>query len=226
MHQFFILVVYFYALSNPNWGYQPTGVIVHRAMYKAWCMQEKQSLRMYTHYFHKEQLCTGLGMFFLGNMVLEWREHEHEYVDRAVLGDINAQQSLRMCGLYKFWKLVGLRSQPRLLQMFVDYWDPDTEAFILDGMPLRLEVEDIYFILGLSHRGEVVNLRTRGVGGGLTIEDYIVAYGIPNTEKIGIQVLVNVIQSLSLKVIVLVLERITGLESLHQASLPLMFYSV
>ena len=36
----------------------------------------------------------------------------------------------------------------------------------------------------------------------------------------------NVIHSLSLKVIVLVLERIVGLESLHQASWPLMFYLV
>ena len=55
--------------------------------------------------------------------------------------------------------------------MFVDYLDLDTEAFMLDEIPLRLEVEGIYFIIGLSHPGEVVNLRAHGVGGGLTIED-------------------------------------------------------
>ena len=64
--------------------------------------------------------------------------------------------------------------------MFIDYSDPDTEAFIPDGMPLRLEVEDIYFIIGLSSRGEVVNLKAQGVGGGLTIEEYIVVYCIPD----------------------------------------------
>ena len=53
--------------------------------------------------------------------------------------------------------------------MFVDYWDPDTKSFMLDGMPLRLEVEDIYFIRGLSRRGEVVNLRAHGVFGGITL---------------------------------------------------------
>ena len=41
-------------------------------------------------------------------------------------------------------------------------------------MSLTIEVEDIYFITGLSQRGEVVNLRSRGgPGGGLTIDEYI-----------------------------------------------------
>ena len=102
--------------------------------------------------------------------------------------------------------------------MLVHYWDLDTEAFEFDGMPLRLEVEDIYFITGLSLRGEVVNLRAHGVGVGLTIGEYIVVYCLPDTENIGIQVPVNSIQSLSLKVTVLVLARITGLASLHQDS--------
>ena len=66
--------------------------------------------------------------------------------------------------------------------MLVDYWDPDTEEYDhLDGMPLRLEVEDVYFITGLSRRGKVVNLRAHGVGGGLTIEEYIVVYCLPDT---------------------------------------------
>ena len=65
---------------------------------------------------------------FLGRMVLEWREHEHEDVDRAFLSYVNTQKSFRIYGLYKFWNLGGLRAQPRLLQMFVDYWDLDTGA--------------------------------------------------------------------------------------------------
>ena len=62
----------------------------------------------------------------IGRIVLELREREHEDVDRKVHQDINDQQALKRCGLYKFWKLAGLRAQPRLLQMFVDYWDLDT----------------------------------------------------------------------------------------------------
>ena len=95
---------------------------------------------MYIHKYYKEQSRTGPGMsnfmvkshknsFFLGRMVLEWRECEHEDVDKEILGDVKAQQSLRRCGLYKFWNLRVLRARPSLLHMFVDYWDLDTEAF-------------------------------------------------------------------------------------------------
>ena len=59
-------------------------------------------------------------------MVLEWREHDHGEVEEAVTADLMAQQALRACGLYKFWCLGGLRTKPRLLQMLVDYWDPDS----------------------------------------------------------------------------------------------------
>ena len=83
-------------------------------------------------------------------MVLEWREREHGDVEEAVHGDLMAQQALRACRIYKFWCLGGLRAKPRLLQMLVDYWDPDSESFQIYGMSLTIEVEDIYFITGLS----------------------------------------------------------------------------
>ena len=85
--------------------------------------------------------------------------------------------------------------------MLVDYWDPDSESFQIDGMSLTIEVEDIYFITGLSRQGEVVNLRSRGPGGGLTIDEYIVMYCYPDTEKVGNQIPTNSIQVLSLKAI-------------------------
>jgi hypothetical protein len=90
-------------------------------------------------------------------MVLEWREREHEEVDAAV-----AQEALKICGLYKFWALKGMRAQVRFLEMLVGYWDPDSESFILDGQPLMIKVEDIYFLTRLSRRGEVVDLKLGG----------------------------------------------------------------
>jgi hypothetical protein len=46
------------------------------------------------------------------------------------------------------------------------------------------------------------------------------------TEKVGSQLPIRVIENLSLKIIVLVLTQISGLASLHQVSRPLMFYVV
>jgi hypothetical protein len=59
-------------------------------------------------------------------MVLEWREREHEEVDAVVDQDLVAQVTLKICGLYKFWDLKGMRAQVRLLEMLVGYWDPDS----------------------------------------------------------------------------------------------------
>ena len=76
-------------------------------------------------------------------MVLEWREREHEQVDVTVERDLEAQMALKICGLYTFWALKVMRAQVRLLHMLVNYWDPDTETFNLDGKPSRIEVDDI-----------------------------------------------------------------------------------
>ena len=99
--------------------------------------------------------------------------------------------------------------------MLVDYYDPNFESFQIDGMSLTIEVEDIYFITGLSRRGEVVNLCSRRPRGGLTIDEYIAVYCFPDTEKVGSQIPTNSIEVLGLNAILLALGRIAGLASLH-----------
>ena len=91
-------------------------------------------------------------------MALEWREREHGDVEEYFQADLITQQALQTCGLYKFWCLGSLRAKPRILQLLVDYWDPESETFQIEGMSLNIKVEEIYFIIGLSQRGEVVNL--------------------------------------------------------------------
>ena len=60
----------------------------------------------------------------------------------------------------------------------------------------------------------------------MTIDYYIVLYFLPNTKKVGSQILTNVIKILGLKAILLALGRIASFASLHQASQPMMFYAV
>jgi hypothetical protein len=54
--------------------------------------------------------------------------------------------------------------QPRLLNALVDYWHLDAEAFMLEGQSLVPTTEDIYFLTGLSRRGEPVNFQTFPAG--------------------------------------------------------------
>ena len=60
-----------------------------------------------------------------------------------------------------------------------------------------------------------MNLRSHGPGGGLNIEEYIDVYFLPDTKKVGSQILTNVVQNLGLKAILLALGRIAGLASLN-----------
>ena len=61
----------------------------------------------------------------------------------------------------------------------------------------------------------MVNLLSRGPGGGMTINKYIVVYYFLEMEKVGSQIPTNSIEILGLKAILLALGRITGLASLH-----------
>ena len=93
-------------------------------------------------------------------------------------------------------------------------------------MPLSIEFEDIYFITGFYGRGEVVNLWSRGLGGGLIIHEHINVYCVQDTEKFRSQIPTNAIQNLELKSILLALGWIARLEFLHQDSRPMIFYVV
>ena len=111
-------------------------------------------------------------MIFSSRMTLTWREREHSAVDNEVMNNDEALDALQGCGLLKFFKLPNMKANTPLLERLIDYWDVDEEAFIIDQMPLRVEVEDIYFIMGLSRRGEVVHSwgRTRN---SLSVHDYV-----------------------------------------------------
>jgi hypothetical protein len=110
---------------------------------------------------------------FLENyrMSILWREHEHEEVDRAVFDNDDSKQALCSCSMYKFFQVGGMRAQRRLLNILIDYWNSDVEDFMLVGQSLTITVEDIYFIIGLSRRGEVPNFQYRG--GGQSINEFI-----------------------------------------------------
>lgn len=94
-------------------------------------------------------------------MTITWREREHTTIDNEVMNDQQASDALRGCVLFKFFKIPNMKANTRLPEMLIHYWSVEDDAFMIDQMPLRIEVEDIYFITGLSQRGEVVHSTSR-----------------------------------------------------------------
>jgi hypothetical protein len=150
-------------------------------------------------------------------MYVHWREREHEAISELVAGDPNVMAALMQCGFLKFFLCPFMRVQPRLLNALIDYWHPDAEAFMLEGQSLVPTTEDIYFLTGLSRRGEPVNFRTFLVGP-LNIADLIALHCEAGTNCLSSQVPISKITDLSLQAILLLIGRITGSATLHQAS--------
>lgn len=61
---------------------------------------------------------------------------------------------LKNCGLLKFFVVSYLKAQPDLLQYLVRAWDPNEGIFNIWGQELEIDATDIYFLTGLSWRGE------------------------------------------------------------------------
>ena len=97
--------------------------------------------------------------------MLIWREREHEEVDEAAMLHFPTQRALKACGLYKFWAISGMRAQVELLTWLVNRWNVEDQCFFIGGHRLEIELEDIYFLTGLSKRGEQVSLFGTRPGG-------------------------------------------------------------
>ena len=89
--------------------------------------------------------------------MLESREREHEEVDDAAMNDPAVMCVLRNCGLYKFGAIQGMREQVELMTWLAKKWDVQEQCFIIGDHKLELELEDIYFLTGLSKRGEHIS---------------------------------------------------------------------
>jgi hypothetical protein len=88
---------------------------------------------------------------------------------------------------------------------------------MLEGQSLVPTTEDIYFLTGLSRRGEPVNFQTFPAGPS-KVSELIDEYCEAGTDHRGSSVPVSRITSLALQTILLLIGRITGSAAVHQAS--------
>jgi hypothetical protein len=147
-------------------------------------------------------------------MYVHWREREHEDIDSMVKEDLVVVSTFKQCGLWKFFRCPLMQAQPRLLNALVDYWNPDVEAFMIEGQSLTPMTEDIYFLTGLSRIGEPFNLHVFP-SGPHNISELIEQHCEVGTDEVGSHLPIHKITNLSLKVIVLLIGWITRSVALH-----------
>ena len=87
-----------------------------------------------------------------------WKEMEHEVLDAQAVNDPATIEALRNCGLLKYFRIPGMKAHVQLLEYIINMWDPDQENFVVGVHIFPIEIEDIYFLTGLSMRGSPVVL--------------------------------------------------------------------
>jgi hypothetical protein len=115
-------------------------------------------------------------------MVLEWCKREHEEDNAIVKYHPPTIAALRKCGLLKYFRIPGMRAQVRLLEYLVHMWDPNQQVFHVGVHTLSLDIEDIYFLTGLSRRGYYMSL-IGSRGGGLPMSEYCRLHCVPEAER-------------------------------------------
>ena len=88
-------------------------------------------------------------------MAFVWQERTHDNDDIAAFADVGCRNALRGCGLLKFFLTPHLRAQPDLLELLIRARNPIDGKFIIRGRDIGFDYTDIYFLIGLSRRGEM-----------------------------------------------------------------------
>jgi hypothetical protein len=102
-----------------------------------------------------------------------------------------------------------MRAQLRLLEYLVHMWDMNQQAFRVGAHILMIDIEDIYFLIDLSHRGSRVML-TGSRGGGKPMSHYISAHCVPGTQKHRGKVAIRDVRDLPLRTILYTIMHMVG----------------
>jgi hypothetical protein len=149
-------------------------------------------------------------------IMLKWREREHEEEDCIAGNDPNIVMALRECSLLKLFKVWGMRAQLVLLEHLVRMWDVNEFFFHVGVLALTLEIDDIYFLTGLSHRESRVSL-SGDRGGGEPMDYYIVQHCSTGIDKQSGKVPIKNVLELPLRTIVFTITHVAGSAAPHMA---------
>lgn len=149
--------------------------------------------------------------------MVDWKEREHEDIDIQEMVEPNSLNALRNCGLLKFLLTPSLQAQAKLLHYLISFCDVNREVFMICDQELEFETLDIYFITGLSQRGELVNIYgSRPIGESVTM---LLAEQRPEAlkSKTG-NIDIMIVRYIALRVLLLTLNKVVWAQAYHQTN--------
>ena len=104
-------------------------------------------------------------------------------------------------------------------------WNPEQQHFEVGAHILIVEVEDIYFLIGLSRQGAPISL-IGSRGGDITTQELIDHHCIPGTRTSGKKIPIKAVMDGPLWTIFFTMQRVVGIQGVHQAFRAHMLYSI
>ena len=101
-------------------------------------------------------------------------------------------------------------SHERLLEHILWMWNPEQQYFEVGAHILTIEVEDIYFLIGLSRQGAPISL-TSSHGGGITTQELIDRHYIPGTRTLGNKIPIKAVVDGPLRTVLFPMQRVAGI---------------
>ena len=104
-------------------------------------------------------------------------------------------------------------------------WNPEQQYFKVGAHILTMEVEDIYFLTGLSRRGAPISL-TGSRGGDITTRELIDQHYAPRTGTSGKKIVIKTMTDRALRTVLFTMQRVVKSQVVHQASRAHMMYAI
>ena len=124
--------------------------------------------------------------------------------------------ALRNRDFLKLFKTQCIRKKIHLLELTVSLWDVNDQAFQVGPHILKIEMEDIYFLTGLSKRGEELDFSSHRESE-FSTEDYIKEFYREGTLKVSGKIPIKYVCSLPLCTILFTITNLAGCMRPHLA---------
>ena len=147
------------------------------------------------------------------NMVI-WKERIHDNEVSFVEWNASYITAVRDCGILKLFWTLSMVSHEQLLEHILCMWNPEQQYFEVGGHIITVEVEDIYFLIGLSRRGAPISL-TGSHARDITTRELIDHHCAPGTRTQGKKIPIRVLKNGPLWTILFTMQRVTECQGVH-----------
>ena len=143
-----------------------------------------------------------------------WKERTHDDEDATAERNLVCISTLQNYGLLKFFRTPSMVSHERLLEHILRMWNPEQQYFEVGAHILIVEVEDIYFLTGLSRRGAPIStIGSRG--GDITTRELIDWHCVPGIGTSGKRIPIRAVTDRDLRIVLFTMQRVARSQGVH-----------